>query len=135
MGIIMKRQNRDLNLLVEEAVRSYPLDAVPDGILRGVMEQVRQPAVRFRLSGIDITFSVLLGAVAGVLISLLQQLKTSAYWTARLKMEAVLFFQQIRLVLLHHRAEMAAIFSVALTCLLLVFFITWVYRRQPPLPA
>ena len=131
----MKRQNRNLNLLVEEAVRSYPLDAVPDGILSGVMEQVRQPAVRFRLSGIDITLSVLLGAVAGVLISLLQQLKTSAYWTARLKMEAVLFFQQIRLVLLHHRAEMAAIFSVALTCLLLVFFITWVYRRQPPLPA
>jgi len=135
MGIIMKRQNRDLNLLVEEAVRSYPLDVVPDGILSGVMGQVRQPAVRFRLSGIDITLSVLLGAVAGVLISLLQQLKTSLYWTARLKMEAILLFQQIRLVLLHHRAEMAAIFSVALTCLLLVFFITWVYRRQPPLPA
>lgn len=135
MGIIMKTQNRDLNLLVEEAVRSYPLDAVPEGILSGVMKQVRQPAVRFQLSGMDITLSVLLGAVAGVLISLLQQLRTSAYWTARLKMEAILLFQQIRLVLLHQRAEMAAIFSVALTCLLLVFFITWVYRRHPPLPA
>ena len=128
----MNDQEQKIDQLVEDALRTFPLESVPDRVLNGILAQIERPISQptFLFSWIDFSLSAVLAVIIGFFLDLIQQVTRSSYWSARLRVEILLIWQEIRLFLMQNQSEVLAAAISILTLFTLLFILVGVYRRQ-----
>ena len=128
----MNDQDQKIDQLVEDALRTFPLEPVPDRVLKGILAQIERPILQptFLFSWIDFSLSAVLAVIIGSLLALIQQVPQSSYWSARLRVEILLTWQELRLFLMQNQSEILAAAISILTVFTLLFILVGVYRRQ-----
>lgn len=128
----MNNQEQKIELLVKEALRTFPLEPVPDRVLKGILAQIEFPISQplYRFSWIDFSLSAVLAMIIGFFLNLVQQVTRSSYWSARLRVEILLTWQDIRLFLMQNQSEVLAAAISVFTVFALFFILAGVYRRQ-----
>lgn len=128
----MNDQEQKIDQLVKEALRTFPLEPVPDRVLKGILAQIEHPISQpaFLFSWIDFSLSAVLAVIVGFFMDLIQQVIRSSYWSARLRVEILLTWQEIRLFLMQNQSEVLAVVISILTLFALLFILAGVYRRQ-----
>lgn len=128
----MNNQEQKIELLVKEALRTFPLEPVPDRVFEGIMAQIERPISQpaYRFSWIDFSLSAVLAMIIGLFLNLVQQVTRSSYWSARLRVEILLTWQDIRLFLMQNQSEVLATAISVFTVFALLFILAGVYRRQ-----
>ncbi len=128
----MNDQEQKIDQLVKKALRTFPLEPVPDRVLKGILAQIERPISQpaFLFSWIDFSLSAVLAVIIGLLLNMIQQVIRSSYWSARLRVEIILTWQEIRLFLMQNQSEVLAAAISILTVFTLLFILAGVYRRQ-----
>lgn len=135
-----RTQDDRIELLIDQALREFPLEPVPGQLKASIMEQVEEPLsdLRYRISWTDFSFSAVLAVIFGFTLDILQSLVHSPYWNSRLRIAVILIWQETKYFLLHNQSSLlAALLSGGvLICLLAVLSsIYWRYttftNKQP----
>lgn len=88
---------------VDDALRTYPLQAAPPGLFLSVLRRLprRQPAPRFRPAWLDYAISLFAASMASLagLIWLTTPLPLD--WPVRLQFQFLVFWQHLRFILLY----------------------------------
>jgi hypothetical protein len=128
----MNKEERILDQLVDQAIKEYPLDPVPRDLFEGIMHQVERSVFKPRLSfsWVDFSFSVLLAALSGVFLELLQSFNRSPYWSAWIRVETQLFWQELMIFTQRYQSSLLAGLISGGTVLLLVILLVGIYQRQ-----
>ena len=80
------------NLIIEDALRSYPIATMPKGITELVLARIRtEPAPRFRLTRNDYILAVVLSLVFGAILFALQSLPPHAL--LQIRIQGILLWQ------------------------------------------
>ncbi len=128
----MNDQEQKIDQLVKEALQTFPLEPVPPRVLKGILAQIERPVSQpaFLFSWIDFSLSAVLAVIVGFFLDLVQQVARSSYWSARLRVEIILNWQEIRLFFMQNQSEVLAVAISILTVFTLLFILAGVYRRQ-----
>ncbi|MCD4803218.1 MAG: hypothetical protein K8R16_09805 [Anaerolineales bacterium] len=128
----MNDQEQKIDQLVKEALRTFPLEPVPDRVLKGILAQIERPISQpaFLFSWIDFSLSAVLAVIIGLLLNMIQQVIRSSYWSARLRVEILLMWQEMRLFLMQNQTEVLAAAISILTLFTLLSILAGIYRRQ-----
>jgi len=121
-----------LDRLVDQAVREYPLDPVPPGFYEKIMVRVDRGMLRpgLKFSWVDLSLSALLAGFIGIFLELIQSFYRSPYWSAWMRVETLLFWQDIKMLYLQNQNILLAGLISIITLVSLLFILTGVYRRQ-----
>ncbi len=121
-----------LERLVDQAVREYPLDPVPPGLYEQVMDRVERGMLRpgLKFSWVDLSLSALLAGFIGIFLELIQGFYRSPYWSAWMRVELLLFWQDMKMFFLQNQNVLLAGLISMITFVSLLFILTGVYRRQ-----
>lgn len=117
-----KIHDDQIDLLIDQALREFPLESVPTGLKASILGQIEQPlrTSRFRISWVDFAFSGTLALIIGFVFDFIQNLAYSPYWSTRLRIAFTLFWQDIRYFILHNQPSiMTASLSVVIVLSLL----------------
>jgi hypothetical protein len=117
-----RTQDDRIELLIDQALREFPLESPPEGLKANILGQIEQPlrADRFRISWVDFVFSGALALVIGFVFDFIQDLAYSPYWSTRLRIAFTLFWQDIKYFVLHNQPSiMTASLSAAIVLSLL----------------
>ena len=80
------------NLIIEEALRSYPIATMPKSITELVLARIRtEPAPRFQLTRNDYVLAVVLSLVFGAILFALQSLPPHAL--LQIRIQGILLWQ------------------------------------------
>jgi len=80
------------NLIIEDALRSYPMAAMPKSITGLVLARIRtEPAPRFQLTRNDYILAVVLSLVLGAILFALQSLPP--YMLIQIRIQGILLWQ------------------------------------------
>ncbi|HVF25545.1 MAG TPA: hypothetical protein VNA23_06625 [Anaerolineales bacterium] len=83
---------REQDLIIEDALRSYPLASMPQGITDLVLARIRaEPAPRFKLTRNDYVLTVVLSLVLGAMLFALQSLPP--YALLQIRIQGILLWQ------------------------------------------
>ena len=128
----MIKKEEFLDRLVDQAVRDYPLDPVPPGLYENVMARVERGILRpgLKFSWVDLSLSALLAGFIGIFLELIQDFSRSPYWSAWMRVETLLFWQNMKMFFLQNQNILLAGFISLITVVSLLFILTGVYRRQ-----
>ena len=120
-----------LDLLIDQALRDFPLDPAPAGLKDAIMGRVGDRPLwsRFRISWYDFALSGILAVIIGFALNFVQGMVRSPYWTARFRIAFLLFFQDIRLFLMQNKSALQASLLSTGTILLLLVILASVYWR------
>ena len=128
--------NRDhdkrLDHLIDQALREYPLDHPPQDLFRKVMGRIEKPAGMewSRISWFDLTLSGVLALFVGFVLDFLQDVARSPYWSARVRVELIQFWQEIKYFLLHNYQPVMTVVLSSVLVLTLIVVLASVYRRH-----
>lgn len=127
----MKDQANQLDRMIDRALRETPLDPAPASLLPAILSQIEKPApaAHYRFSWMDLAFSSILSLIAGYSLNFLAGAFRSPYWSIRLQIGFVLFWQRLRLAFLQHQGDILAGLISGLTVLTLVMILVGIYRR------
>ena len=125
-------KNKHLNLLIDQALREFPLEPVPDRLTAKIMGQIEKPLMptRFKISWFDVVLSGALALVIGFVLDFIQGLTHSPYWSTRLQISFVLFWRDFRYFLVHNQSPVIAVVlssAVVLTLLAILASVYWRY--------
>ena len=128
----MIKKEEFLDRLVDQAIREYPLDPVPPGLFEKVMVQVERQILRpgLKFSWVDLSLSALLAGFIGIFLELIQSFSRSPYWSAWMRVELLLFWQDMKMFFLQNQTELLAGLISITTVVILFFILAGVYRRQ-----
>jgi len=83
---------KEQNLIIEDALRSYPVATMPKSITELVLARIRtQPAPRFQLTRNDYVLAVVLSLVLGAMLFALQSLPPQAL--IQIRIQGILLWQ------------------------------------------
>lgn len=118
--------------LVDQAIREYPLDPVPSRLYEKVMVRIERGIFRpgLQFSWVDFSLSALLAGFIGIFLELIRTFYRSPYWSAWMRVETLLFWQDIKMFFLQNQNVLLAGFISMITFVSLLFILTGVYRRQ-----
>lgn len=122
--------------LIDQALREFPLEPPPEGLKAKIMGQIENPlaAGRFKISWIDFSLSAAMALVIGFVLDFFQDVFRSPYWSARFRVEFILFWQDLKYFLMHNQTPlMAALLSagVVFSLLAILASVYWRYAVQP----
>jgi hypothetical protein len=85
---------------VDDALRTYPEQQAPQALFPAVMGRIppRQPAPKFRLAWIDYALSLFVAMMVGLALLFRSSYRLPPYWDARLKLQVLAWWQQLRFV-------------------------------------
>ncbi len=120
--------------IIDEALRSYPLEPAPASIYQKVMKQVgvQRSIPKFKLSWLDYALSGFVAMMAGLVLFLWQTSAISPHWSVKLANHLFWIRQNIRFTLRQFQPQVPVeIIIIGLVSLLfgLIFFT----RRRAPL--
>ena len=125
-----ERENQLDNLIVQ-ALREFPLEPAPAQLKGNIMDQLRvpMPGRRFRISWVDLAFSGILALMVGSAIELVQDIIRSPYWSTRFQVSLLHFWQDIKYFLLHNQSSVVTVTLSAGILLSLLAILASVYWR------
>ena len=128
----MNKKEDFLDRLVDQAVREYPLDPVPPGLYEKIIIRVERQMLRpgLKFSWVDFLLSALLAGFIGIFLDLIQTFSRSPYWSAWIRVETLLFWQDMKMFALHNQNNLLASLISIITVISLLSILTGVYRRQ-----
>ncbi len=128
----MIKKEEFLDGLVDQAVREYPLDPVPPGLYERVMVRVERQLLRpgLKFSWVDFSLSALLAGFVGIFLELIQDFYRSPYWSAWMRIETLLFWQDLKMFFLQNQNILLASVISMITVVSLLIILTGIYRRQ-----
>ncbi|MGB2965110.1 MAG: hypothetical protein WBB69_14110 [Anaerolineales bacterium] len=128
----MNDQERAIDQLVDKALRDFPQEPVPERLFIGIMNQIESPILKpgLRFSWIDFFFSFLLAVIIGFFLDLIQNVTRSPYWSARIRVEILLAWQELKIFFMHNQTDLLAGTISILTLFALLFVLAGIYRRQ-----
>ena len=117
----MKDRERTIDQLIDKALLDFPQEPVPERLFERIMNQIESPVLKpgLRFSWIDFSFSFLI-----------QNVTRSPYWSARIRVEILLAWQELKIFFLHNQSDLLAGTISILTLFALLFVLAGVYRRQ-----
>lgn len=124
-------RGKELDGVIDQALRDFPLQPAPAGLMARVMGQIQNPmlAPKFKISWFDFALSGALALIVGYTLNIIQGAAQSPYWSTRFRTEIILFWQDFRYFLMHNQSSiMAVLLSTAVIVALLVI-LTSVYWR------
>ena len=126
-----KDREKDLDQLIDQALREYPLEPVPESLMVRIMEQVEKPLAeaRFRISWFDFALSGALALVMGYVLAIIQGIYHSPYWSTRLQVELIMFWKDLKYFLIHNQSSVMAILLSSGVVLALLAILASVYWR------
>ncbi len=128
-------QEKEIDRLIDQALREFPLEPVPERLKAKIMGQLDKPlpASRFRISWLDLVFSGALALISGFALDFIQGIARSPYWSTRFRVELILFWQDVRFFLIHNQSPiMAALLStgVVLSVVAVLISVYWRYTAK-----
>ena len=125
-------KSKHLNLLIDQALREFPLEPVPERLTAKIMGQIEKPLIttRFKISWFDVALSGALALVIGFALDFFQGLTRSPYWSTRLQITFSLFWRDFRYFLIHNQSPVLAVVlssTVVLTLLAILASVYWRY--------
>ena len=125
-------QDKQLDLLIDQALREFPLEPVPERLTAQIIGQIEKPLItpRFKISWFDFALSGALALVIGFVLDFFQGVARSPYWSARFRVEFILYGQEIRRFLMHNQSSVMAVLlstAVVLTLLAILASVYWRY--------
>jgi hypothetical protein len=126
-----RNEDRRLDQLLDQALRDFPLDPVPNDLKDKIMGRIDkpQPTIVFRIPWFDFAFSGVLAVVIGFVLGFLQNVARSPYWVARIRVALIHIWQDMRYFMMHnYRLVMTAALS-SLMVLALLAVLASVYWR------
>ena len=134
-------RDRDLDQLIDQTLREFPLDPVPESLMAKIMDQVEMPLEegRFKISWFDFALSGALALVFGFALDIIQGIFRSPYWRTRLQVELAMFWKDLKYFLVYNQSSVIAILlssGVVLALLAILASVYWRYTlRSERLPA
>lgn len=118
--------------LVDQAIREYPLDPVSPGLYEKVMVRVERGILRpgLQFSWVDFSLSALLAGFIGIFLELIRTFYWSPYWSAWMRVETLLFWQDLKMFFLQNQNILLASVISIITVISLLIILTGIYRRQ-----
>ena len=124
-------RDKKLDLLIDQALRKYPLEPAPTRLKAKIMRQIEKPlpVVRFKISWFDFALSGALSLIIGFALDFIQGVAHSPYWIARFRVTFILIWQDIKFFLMQNQSSvMTATLSAAVVFLLLVVLASVYWR-------
>lgn len=121
--------------LIDRAVKEFPLEPPPPGLKTKIMQQIETPLpqARFKISQViswvDIIFSGTLALIFWVMLEIYSGLVHSPYWSTRLRIRMILFWQDIKYFFMHNQSSLMAILLSGGMVMILLMVLTTIYRR------
>ena len=128
----MKRDNnKRLDQLLDRALREYPLDHPSHDLVGKVMGKIEKPVGMewLRISWFDLALSGVLALFVGFVLDFLQDVARSPYWTARVRVALIQFWQELKYFLLHNYHPVMTVALSSILVLTLIVVLASVYRR------
>jgi hypothetical protein len=124
-------RGKDLEKLIDQALRDYPLAPAPEGMKARIMNQVQEPlgVLRFKISWFDLALSGTLALIIGYVLNFIQGAVNSPYWSTRFRTTLIVFWQDFRYFLLHNQSPVLAILLSTVVILTLLGILASVYWR------
>ena len=124
-------QDKQLDLLIDQALREFPLEPAPVLLQAKILERIEKPlaAPRFRISWVDFALSGALALIFGFAMDFIQGAAHSPYWSARFRIELSLFWRDIRYFLVHNQTSLVAVLLSVVVVSSLLAVLASVYRR------
>ena len=123
--------NKRLDLLIDQALRDFPLEPVPVSLNSRIMERIEKPLPRigFRINWSDFAFSGLLALIAGYMLDFLQGVARSPYWANRVRVALILLWQDLKYFLMHnYQPVMAVTVSLVMVSSILIVLASVYWR-------
>jgi hypothetical protein len=131
MGEVKMNRGKEMDRIIDQALRDYPLEPAPKGLTARVMGQIQHPLVapRFKISWFDFALSGALALIIGYALDFIQGAAYSPYWSTRFRTALILFWQDFRYFLLHNQAPVMAVMLSTAVILALLGILASVYWR------
>lgn len=121
-------QEKHLDKLIDQALREFPFEPVPDRLKASILGQIEKPA-RFRISWIDLALSSALALLFGITVDFIQGVARSPYWSARLRVGVIGIWRGVKYFLIHNQPSLLGVLLSAGVVLSLLAVLAGVYRR------
>jgi hypothetical protein len=124
-------RDKQLDLLIDQALRKYPLEPAPELLKAKIMQQIEKPlpAARFKISWFDFALSGALALIIGFALDFIQGVAHSPYWIARFRVTFILIWQDIKFFLMQNQSSvLTATLSAAMVLSLLVVLASVYWR-------
>lgn len=124
-------REKKLELLIDQALRKYPLEPAPTRLKAKIMGQIEKPlpAPRFRISWFDFFLSGALALIIGFALDFIQGVARSPYWTTRFRVAFISIWRDMRYFLIQNQSSvMTATLSAAMVFILLVVLASVYWR-------
>ena len=124
-------QDKQLDSLLDQALREFPLEPVPDRLKTRILGQIEKPLAkpRFQISWIDLGLSGALALIIGFALDFIQGVSHSPYWAARIRVELLLIWQNWKYFSLHNQSLILAVLLSAGVVFALLGVLASVYWR------
>ena len=124
-------QDKRLEKLIDQALREYPLDHPSHDLISEVMGRIEKQAGKEKLSipWFDLALSGMVALFVGFVLDFLQDVARSPYWTARVRVALIQFWQDIKYFLVHNYHPVMAVALSSVLVLTIFVVLASVYRR------
>lgn len=124
-------QEKHLDSLLDQALREFPLEPAPERLKARILGQIEKPLAkaRFQISWIDLALSGALALMIRFALDFIQGVSHSPYWTARIRIGLLVFWQDWKYFSLHNQSLILAVLLSAGVILALLALLASVYWR------
>ena len=123
-------QKREVDAAIEDALRTYPLDPAPAGIMHAVMRRIEitKPLPRFRLHWLDYAISLFFAGMSGLVLVLTRSTLIPPSFVPILETRVIVLWQQFTIAI--RPIDPVVFIGVMIIGSLLSLIPIWVFLRS-----